>query len=348
MKKTGLWGIFSAALIFALWAGPLQAATPEKPLILKFAGWTPPQHPFSRSGIWIVQEMEKRSQGRIKVEYYWSNSLIPAPQLIDAVQKGVADIAFINPAYQPGKMPLLSVISISVGDVCPSAKALQELMQMPEVKAELDGLNMRYLGPLTNNSYGVWTKSKQVRTLADLKGLKVRAIGNHANLLHALGGVPVSMPPTDIYQAIEKGTLDGALANPSFALGYKWDEVTKYYNPVPFGGLGQFVAINKSSWEKLPPDLQKRAAAIHDMACGAAHEIYQGGGEVLLQQAVAQGKTIVTQPSQEDVAKMQEVTKTKIAADWVDKMNKKGLPGQKVLDRWLELLAKWNGTRKFE
>ena len=348
MKKTGLWGILSVALISAFFAIPLQAAAPAKPMILKFAGWTPPQHPFSRAGVWIVQEMERRSEGRIKVEYYWSNSLIPAAQLIDALQKGVADIAFINPAYQPGKMPLLSVISIAVGDVCPSAKALQELMQMPEVKAELDGLNIRYLGPLTNNSYGVWTKNKQVRTIADLKGLKLRAVGNHANLLYALGGVPVSMPPTDIYQAIEKGTLDGALANPSFALGYKWDEVTKYYNPLPFGGLGQFVAMNKSAWEKLPPDLQKRTAAIHDMACGAGHEIYQGGGEVLLQNAAAQGKTAVTQPSQEDTAKMQEVTKAKIASDWVDKMNKRGLPGQKVLDRWLELLAKWHGTRPFE
>ena len=348
MKKTGLLGILSAALIFASSAAPLHAAPPAKPLVFKFAGWTPPQHPFSRMGAWIVQEMERRSDGRIKVEYYWSNSLIPAAQLMDAVQKGVADIAFINPAYQPGKMPLLSVISIAVGDVCPSAKALQELMEMPEIKAELDSMNMRYLGPLTNNSYGVWTKSKQIRTLADMKGLKLRAVGNHANLLHAVGGVPVSMPPTDIYQAIEKGTLDGALGNPSFALGYKWDEVTKYYYPISFGGLGQFVVINKSSWEKIPPDMQKRVAAIHDMACGAGHEIYQGGGEVLLQNAVAQGKITVTQPSQGDVAKMQEVTKAKIAADWVDKMNKRGLPGQKVLDRWLELLAKWHGTRPFE
>ena len=348
MKRTGLWGILSVALISALFAIPLQAAAPAKPLILKFAGWTPPQHPFSRMGEWIVQEMERRSDGRIKVEYYWSNSLVPAAQLMDAVQKGVADIAFINPAYQPGKMPLLSVISIAVGDVCPSAKALQELMQMPEVKAELDSMNMRYLGPLTNNSYGVWTKNKQVRTLADLKGLKLRAVGNHANLLHALGGVPVSMPPTDIYQAIEKGTLDGALGNPSFALGYKWEEVTKYYNPISFGGLGQFVAINKSTWEKIPADLQKRIDATHDMACGAAHEIYQGGGEVLLQQAVARGKTIVTQPTAEDTAKIYEVTKSKIASDWVAKMNSRGLPGQKVLDRWLELLAKWHGNKRFE
>jgi TRAP-type C4-dicarboxylate transport system substrate-binding protein len=292
--------------------------------------------------------MERRSQGRIKIEYYWSNSLIPEKQLMDALQKGVADIAFINPAYQPGKMPLLTITSAFVGDVCPSSKALQELMQMPEVKAELDSMNMRYLGPLTNNSYGVWTRSKQVRSLADLKGQKLRAVGNHANLLSALGGVPVSMGATDIYQAIEKGTLDGALANPSFARGYKLDEVTKYNYPIPFGGLGQFVAINKSSWDKIPPDIQKYVTALHDMACGAAHEIYQGSGEKLLEAAVAQGKITVTQPSPEDVAKVIAITKEKIGDDWVDKMNKRSLPGKKVLDRWVELLAKWHGTRPFE
>jgi len=348
MKRTGLSGFMAAVLIFALLAGPLQAAETTKPLILKFASWTPPQVNFAREGAWIVREMEKRSQGRIKIEYYWSNSLVPDKQIMDAVQKGVADIAFINPAYQPGKMPLLTITSAFVGDVCPSSKALQELMEMPEIKAELDSMNMRYLGPLTNNTYGVWTRSKQVRNLGDLKGMKLRAVGNHANLLNALGGVPVSMGPTEVYQAIEKGTLDGGPGNPSFAIGYKWDEVTKYYYPIPFGGLGQFVAINKSSWEKIPPDIQRRLTALHDIACGTAQNIYQGGGEVLLEAAVAQGKITVTQPSPEDIAKVKMVSKDKIWADWVNKMNEKGLPGQKVLDRWLELLAKWHGTSQFE
>jgi len=240
------------------------------------------------------------------------------------------------------------VISIGVGDIYPSAKALQELMQMPEIKAELDKMNMRYLGPLSNNTYGVWTSKKQVRGLNDLKGLKLRAIGNMANVLAALGGVPVSLGAPEIYQAIEKGTLDGALANPSFALGYKWDEVTKYYYPIPFGGLGQFVAINKSAWAKIPPDIQKRVMALHDIACGAAHEIYQGGGERLLEKAVAGGKITVTEPTEADVAKIREVTNDKVAAAWVAKMNKRGLPGQKVLDRWMELLAKWHGRSHFK
>lgn len=351
MKKTGFLGILCTGLIFASLAAPLPAAEMAKPVVFKFAAWTPPQVNFARAGVWIVKEMEKRSQGRIKIEYYWSNSLIPARQIMDALHKGVADVGFVNPSYQPGKLPLLTITSLPAthsGDMCPTSKALQAMMEMPEIKAELDGLNIRYLGPLTNNSYGVWTRKKQVRTLNDLKGLKLRAIGNHANLLHALGGVPVSLGATEIYQAIEKGTLDGALANPSFALGYKWDEVTKYYYPIPFGGLGQFVAINKSSWAKIPPDVRKRVTALHDIACGVAHQIYQGGGEVLLEKAVAAGKITVTEPSAADIAKVKQVARDKIWKNWVSKMNEKGLPGQKVLDRWLELLGKWDGTSHFE
>jgi TRAP-type C4-dicarboxylate transport system substrate-binding protein len=350
MKRMSLLVILSAALTFALFAGPLQAAETTKPLILKFASWTPAQVNFGREGVWIVRELEKRSQGRIKIQYYWSSSLVPVKQIMDAVQKGVADIAFINPNYQPGKMPLLTVTSLpatGARDMAYTSKALQGLMELPAVKAELDALNMRYIGPLTNDSYGVWS-NKKVQNLGDLKGLKLRAIGMHANLLHALGGVPVSLGPTEIYQAIEKGTLDGALGNPSFALGYKWDEVTKYYYDIPFGGLGQFVVMNKSSWNKLPPDLQERMNGIHDIACGIAQQIYQGGGQALLEADAAKGKITVIQPSPEDVTKLMKISKEKIWDEWVAKMNKRSLPGQQVLDRWLELLAMWHGTAHFK
>jgi TRAP-type C4-dicarboxylate transport system substrate-binding protein len=351
MKRFGLLLLVVTALVMSGNAGDLYAAPAAKPLILKVASWMPAHVPHGRSGIWLVQEVERKSQGRVKMEYYWSNSLVPAKQLIDALQKGVADIAFINPAYQPGKLPLLTVNTLpatSPGEYYPTAKALEELMQMPEIRAELDKLNIRYLGPLPNTTYGIWTSKKQVRHVADLKGLKIRTLGLMDNLLHALGGVPVSLGATEIYQAIEKGTLDGGAANPSMALGYKWEEVTKYYYPIAFGNVAMFVGVNKDSWKKIPPDIQAHFTALHDIACGVAHQIYQGEGERMLDKFVAEGKITVTQPSPEDFATVRKVAKEKIWADWVNKMNKKGLPGQKVMDRWLELLAKWHGESPFK
>ncbi len=351
MKSIRLFFLIVTTLAISLSVNSLYAAPPAKPLILKAACWTPAHIPHGQAGMWLVQDVEKRSQGRIKVEYYWASSLVPAKQLVDALQKGVADIAFINPAYQPGKLPLMTLSTLpatSPGEYYPTAKAFQELMQMPEMQAEIDKLNIQYLGPLTNTTYGIWTSKKQVRRIEDLKGLKIRAIGLMGNLLDALGGVPVSLGATEIYQAIAKGTLDGGGANAPMAIGYKWEEVAKYYYTFPLGNMAMILGVNKDSWKKIPPDIQDRFKAAHDIALGAAHDLYQGGGEVMLKKMVAAGKVVVTDPTPEDLAKGREVAKEKIWSDWVKKMEKKGLPGQKVLDRWLELLAKWHGTSPFK
>lgn len=338
-------------LLIAGSTNALFAAPASKPLVLKAASWMPGHIPHARCGMWIVKDIERRSQGRLKIEYYYANSLVPAKQLIDALEKGVADIAFINAAYQPGKLPLLTVNTLpatSPGEYYPTAKAMAELIQMPEIQAELDKLNIRYLGPLPNTTYGIWTSKKQVRSLNDLKGLKIRTLGLMTNLLHALGGVPVALGATEIYSAIEKGTLDGGGANPTMALGYKWEEVTNYYYPIAFGNVAMFVGINKNSWKKIPPDIQKHFTAVHEIACGVSHQIYQGEGETMLNKYVKEGKITVTQPSAEDFAKVRKVAREKIWSDWVKKMKKRGLPGQKVMDRWLELLAKWHGQSPFK
>jgi len=351
MKRMRLFFLIVTTLAISMSVNALYAAPPAKPLILKAATWEPAHIPHAKAVMWFVQDVEKRSQGRIKVEYYWADSLIPRKQLVEALQKGVCDIAYINPAYQPGKLPLMTLSTLpatSPGEYYPTSKAYQELMQMPEMKAEIDKLNIQYLGPTVTTTYGIWTSKKQVRRIEDLKGLKIRAVGLMGNLLHALGGVPVSLGAGEIYQAIDKGTLDGGGANAPMAIGYKWPEVAKYYYTFPLGNMAMILGVNKDSWKKIPPDIQERFKATHDIALGAAHDIYQGGGEVMLKRMVDAGKVILTEPTPEDLAKARKVAKEKIWSDWVKKMEEKGLPGQKVLDRWLELLAKWHGTSPFK
>ena len=84
---------------------------------------------------------------------------------------------------------------------------------MPELKAELDQNNIMYLGPVCAISYGFWTK-RPVRSIADLKGKKIMATGEHSLLMKSFGAVPVSMVSTEAYPAMEKGIVDGGLANP--------------------------------------------------------------------------------------------------------------------------------------
>ena len=310
------------------------------PIILKVSAHTPPPIPHSRAGMWIIQEVEKRSKGQIKVEYYYSSSLIPAKETIAGLQDGVADIAFVNATYEPGRLPLSTVATLpatSPGRYYPTAKAVADLYKMPEMKAEIDQYNIMYLGPLPNTSYGVWSK-KPLRSLADLRGLKVLATGEHATLMKTLGAVPVSMVSPEAYSALQKGILDGGLANPTMGIGYKWEEVCAYFYALPIGNYGMFVGMNKNSWKKLPAGVQKMFQDLHDEACRQAHQIYQGYGDQMLKKVVAEKRVTVQQPSAEDVTALKKIAKEEIWIKWVKKMEEKKLAGQKVLDRWLELL----------
>jgi TRAP-type C4-dicarboxylate transport system substrate-binding protein len=319
------------------------------PIILKISAHTPPPIPHSRAGMWIVQEVEKRSKGQIKVEYYYSSSLIPAKETIAGLQDGVADMAFVNASYEPGRLPLSTVATLpatSPGKYYPTAKAVADLYKMPEMKAEIDQYNIMYIGPLSNTSYGIWSK-KQIRSLADLKGLKVLATGEHATLMKTLGAVPVSMVSPEAYAALQKGILDGGLANPTMGIGYKWEEVSPYYYALPIGNYGMFVGMNKNSWKKLPADVQKLFLDTHDEACRQAHQIYQGYGDMMLKKMVAEKRMTVTEPSAEDVGNLKKIAKEVIWVKWVKKMEARGLAGQKVLDRWLELLQMHHAKNPF-
>lgn len=342
-----LTAVFALVLIVSM--SSAFGASPAEPIMLKASVWTPANHPFSRAGVWILQEAEKRSEGKIKIEYYWSGSLLPAKETVAGMKTGVADISFINPGYEPGKIPLCTVGTLPAiaDDWWPTVNAFAELHQMPELKAELDAYNMMYLGPLGTVSYGIWMR-RPARSIADLKGKKLVSVGEHNPLLKALGAVPVSIVSTEAYQALEKGIADGALANPAYAIGYKWPEVAPNYFSLTVGNKAHFVAINKNSWNKIPADIQKIFVGLRNEAFRKGHEIYQGYDEDEMKKLVDKGVVKVTKPSAEDRAQLEATAQNVSWITWVKKMEEKGLAGKKVCDKWRELYKKYDAQSPFK
>jgi len=345
MKGLKPW--FTALVILGLlWSvSSAQAAQGDKPVVLKFSVWTPSPNVnmFSNANSWLVREVEKRSKGRLKIEYYWAGSLVPAKKTVDGLKSGIADLAFVNADYAPGKLPLTTAGSLPAisHDYYTSAMALKELMQMPEMQAELDANNIMYLGHLTNISLGIWTK-EPARTIADLKGRKIVVVGDRARVMQALGVTPVSIISTEIYPAMEKGTADGGAANPGYAGDYKWPEVAPYYFELLLGNTGDmFIGINKNSWKKIPADIQKMFIALRDEAIKVGHEMYQGNAENNLKTWVAKKIVTHSKPSAADVALLEKTAGDLIWKNWVEKMEKRGLPGKKVLAKWIELNKKY-------
>lgn len=344
--------LFVAMFALVLIAGVNSAYASEgKPIILKYAVWTPSPdvNVFSKANSWMVREFEKLSKGRIKIEYYWSGSLIPAKKIATGLKSGVADIANVIPDYSPGQFPLLMVGSLPgiSHDYWTTAIATRDLAKMPEIQAELDKQNIMYLGNVNNITFGYWTKVP-IRKISELKGMKIVAVGQRAKLVEALGSVPVSIISTEIYPALDKGTADGAIANPGYASDYRWEEVCPWYFDVRLGNNGgMFLGINKDSWKRIPPDLQKLFLSLQDAAYKKAHIIYQGNAEEKLRKHIEAGVVTSSRPTKADRELLLKTAQEVLWEKWANNLEKKGLPGRKVLNRWVELNKKYDAIYPF-
>jgi TRAP-type transport system periplasmic protein len=253
--KTGVFCFIIAAGLVMLSCPPASAADP---VVLKFSSYLPPTHHLQVSWQWVADQIDKRTNGRVKIRMYPSESLHSAKKGFEVLRSGITDITAAFPAYDPTGFNL--VYAGELPFKFPSAHVAVRVMTelYPEyMKAEYEktGAKLAFWNN-TSNYFFVATR-KPIKTLADLKGMKIRSPGGLVtDTLKALGAVPVMMPTPEIYEAIEKGIVDGTFLTPSSAMSYRLYEVGKYLNVLPVSCLDIPVAISPRAWKKLTPELQ--------------------------------------------------------------------------------------------
>jgi TRAP-type C4-dicarboxylate transport system substrate-binding protein len=213
-----------------------QSATVE----LKLSSFVPPMH-----SIWAgvltpwVKEVASKSGGRLKISMYPSMQLGgKPPELYRQMVQGVADIVFTLPGYTSGDFPMLS------------------LTELPGAATDAhDGTNKLW----NSDNAGLMTRAKQIRSPADVKGLRLRAPSEaQSKQIDFMGGIGVSMPVTQIYPGLERGTIDGTQIPMSAMIDFKLIEVVKYLTiNTPLGRSPFMVTMNRKRYEGLPADLRK-------------------------------------------------------------------------------------------
>jgi TRAP-type C4-dicarboxylate transport system substrate-binding protein len=160
----------------------------------------------------------------------------------------------------------------------------------------------------------------------------------------------VSIVSTEVYTALERGTIDGALANPVFAFDYKYVEAAKYLYQIYLGTLGMVLGINTNSWKKLPPDIQQmfQDGVLLERAARKGHELYELLGDKNVKDAEARGALVRTVPTKEEIISVTKLAKETAWKQWVGKMANLKLPGQQVLGAYLEALEKWEARSPFK
>ncbi|MFM6854287.1 MAG: TRAP transporter substrate-binding protein DctP [Sphingopyxis sp.] len=229
-------------------------------ITLTYASPYPPAHPFSRADIAWMRHVSRASGGRLAFRPYWSGALLSSDMSMVEIRHGLADIGLITPIYARGGAHMLRAQSGFYGGVRSIADqvAVYDCLsaQFPQFGRELAGLHP--LAVQGGNFPGVLTRDRPVRTLADLRGLRLRAQSDGIDVLRALGADPVNMPMGEVYSALAKGVIDGVVAPADTIKSLHFSEVAHHFTALRFSrGAYPARAMSDMAWRRLPPDLQR-------------------------------------------------------------------------------------------
>ncbi|WP_089936164.1 TRAP transporter substrate-binding protein [Candidatus Entotheonella palauensis] len=281
-----------AAALVLLGVVPLHSGAAE----LSLAHFTSPKHPMDRLVMrpW-TEDVARLTNRELTIRIYPGGELGKGPkaQYKRAVD-GIADVTFGLQGYTSTLFP--RTLLVELPGLAPDAMAATQMLwgAIDQIRTEYDRTHV--LALWTNDRAVLMTRDKPVRTLDDLKGMKIRTPSKlQGEIIKALGATPVAMPVTRMYNALKTGVVDGLMVASSVIKSFKIGEVARYYTVGPFAHTAFFLVMNKGSYGKLTPDqrqiidettgraLSLKAAKVYEEAGAAAlqHEADSGRGEII-------------------------------------------------------------------
>lgn len=325
----------------------LGAAAQAQEVTLKFNHiW----NPTAMASVRVIQpwcdKIAAESAGKMKCQVFPAMSMGGTPpQLVDQVRDGVADLVITLPGYTAGRFPVMEVFELPfmTNSAEAGARAAWDFHHKYAPK-EFPGTKL--LAIWIHDEGYVHTRDKPIKTLADFKGLKMRAPTRQTNkLLTALGATPVGMPLPAIPDAVSKGTIDGFLLPWEVIPSVKLQEMVKYHSetdpsrPALYSSVFIF-GMNQAKYDSLSPELKKvidnNSGVNLTQQIGRVWDESQAPGR---KSAVDRNNTFYMIPA----AELDNWIKVsaQLNDDWVADMEKRGLPGKQMLKDARDLLAKY-------
>jgi TRAP-type C4-dicarboxylate transport system substrate-binding protein len=332
------------AAIALLSSGCLTGA---QPIELKLAYFVGDQHAMSQWLIKWANNLEKDSGGRITVKRFPGSQMGPVQQHYDFVRTGQADVAWFLHGATPGRFPLTELVQVPylVGSAEIGTKVLNDSeLRSKYLDAEHKGLKVLLL--LTHQPGNVHTTKKPIRTVEDMKGLRIRfASPTIRDFIAALGGTPVGVLPTEQVEQLQKGTIDGVFIDYGGAgIAFKMGGVLKYSTEM-YSYVSSFgVAMNPDFWNRLSPDLQ---GMVTKSMTGVEKEVGEAwdGLDVPGKKAIMDGGGEAIRLSPEENARFRKIG-ADVAEARVKELESKGMPARAIYDRMKSMAEEHSKSSK--
>lgn len=338
MKKS----VMFFAVIFwgAIFTLPITSSKVfAEPIKLTYANFPPAStFPCVQMERW-AKEVKERTKGKVDVQTFPGGTLLPAKNIFDGVLTGSADIGNFAMSYQPGRFPISEAIDLPIG--FSSAKAAsQALCDLVLKYKPKEFEKVKIITLFTCPPANIMTKTP-VKSLSDLKGMELRVGGTQAEIIKALGGIPIAMPQSDVPEALQKGTVKGSVSSMETLKDFNFAAYTPNATIANLWVVTFAVVMNMDKWNSLPDDVKKVIDDLSlDQTLWTADFVDAHVKESLDWSKEKYNLQLFTLP-QTEISQIPVTVKPIIDA-YVKRVTEQGLPGEQILKDVMELKAKYD------
>ena len=247
----------------------------------RFSSWNSPNEPTTIANQWFVDEVSKVTNGEISFEHFTGGAIMPPNSHLQGLGDGVAQAGQVTVGYTPSDLPINASIAgfgfIEPDPIAIGAAYADWFMHDAAAKAEWAGHDVVPVAGFSTPEYSLMCNTSEAVTTRDqMNGLKVRAYGLIGALVKDLGGVPVGMPASEAYQALQTGALDCASLSANWLRDGKLEEVTSWTTLTAWTPAfnSPQMTFNKEFWQGLT---NEQRATIFELAArteAKAHVLY--------------------------------------------------------------------------
>lgn len=316
---------------------PAQAAEPvvDGPAVTwRVGAWGKPRAGTAHAEA-FRKYVDERTGGKFKVQIGYESYGGPK-ELLDIMKVGGIEMTMICSSYHPDKTPAYTALDLPflpIADADAQERVHEAFHKHPVIEKEFAGWNGKLFLSAVLPQYEFIGRGKAPKTLDDFKGMRVRAIGGIGDAMLRLGAVPTSMDPTEVYMAMERGTVD-AVSGPStyWHQSFKTYELGKWFSEnMSLGTQACPMVINLDHWAKLPEQYKALFEPSKAVAYAAVKAAYRDADEKNLVLFKKKGLTFV-RFGDEELAAFRAKGGEPVWADWVAKRESQGIPGRDLLN----------------
>lgn len=318
------------------------AAAAQDEVTLRWGHYLP-NSPFLEVEQNFAKKIEERTGGKVKIEITYAGGLGKGNEVMTLAGRGAIDMASIVPGYYADQLLFIRAFQIPfVFDNPAEAMVLSRnsFEELPMFDEELAKYRVRFLFHQPLGVYYLTGPDENCDTVAALDGKKIRSFGADIPKLHdAVGAVPVSVPVGDVYEALQRGTLDYSFLNPGNIVTNRLYEVGTYSCGPVMAITGHIIAIGDKAWDKLTPETRD----IFIEEASKSQQEYLDWIDNFESQALegikANGGVVKEFPAAE-LAKWKDMAPD-LLQNWVEDMTGRGLgdEAEQVAAKWREWLA---------